>query len=122
MTHSHGLEDCGAGVGQVLAILYVAMTMPPSVIIIDEPNSFLHPGAAKKLLQILAGYDHQYIISTHSTDIISSVGPTTLHLVQWANGESKVTPLDIDKQDNLRLVLSEVGIGLSDIFAADRVI
>jgi AAA domain/AAA domain, putative AbiEii toxin, Type IV TA system len=119
---AHGLEDCGAGVGQVLAILYVAMTMPPSVIIIDEPNSFLHPGAAKKLLQILARYDHQYIISTHSTDIIASVAPTTLHLVQWADGESKVTTLDLEAQDNLRLVLSEVGIGLSDVFATDRVI
>jgi ABC-type ATPase involved in cell division len=119
---SYSLEDCGAGVGQVLAILYVAMTMPPSVIIIDEPNSFLHPGAAKKLLQILASYEHQYIISTHSTDIISSVEPTTLHLVQWADGESMVTPLDIGDLADLRLVLSEVGIGLSDVFAADRII
>lgn len=119
---ANGLEDCGAGVGQVLAILYVAMTMPPSVIMIDEPNSFLHPGAAKKLLQILSQYKHQYIISTHSTDIIASVDPDTLHLVRWDDGESSVTPLNRSDQSDLRLVLSEVGVGLADIFATDRVV
>jgi predicted ATPase len=42
------LQESGTGVGQVLAILYVAMTVSSGVIVIDEPNSFLHPGAAKK--------------------------------------------------------------------------
>jgi AAA domain, putative AbiEii toxin, Type IV TA system/AAA ATPase domain len=116
------LEDSGSGIGQVLAILYVAMTMPPSVIAIDEPNSFLHPGATKKLLQILKQYKHQYIISTHSTDIISSVEPDTLHLVQWRDGESRVTALDASEVSDMRIVLNEVGIGLSDVFAADQVV
>jgi hypothetical protein len=116
------LEDSGSGIGQVLAILYVAMTMPPSVIAIDEPNSFLHPGATKKLLQILKQYKHQYIISTHSTDIISSVEPDSLHLVQWQDGESKVTALDASQVRDMRIVLNDVGVGLSDVFAADRVI
>jgi AAA ATPase domain/AAA domain, putative AbiEii toxin, Type IV TA system len=116
------LEDSGTGIGQVLAILYVAMTMPPSVIAIDEPNSFLHPGATKKLLQILKKYEHQYIISTHSTDIIAIVKPVSLHLVRWQDGESKVSTLDPSQIDDMRIVLGEVGVGLSDIFAADQVI
>lgn len=116
------LEDSGAGIGQVLAILYVAMTMPPSVIAIDEPNSFLHPGATKKLLQILKQYPHQYIISTHSTDIISTVEPDTLHLVKWIDGESKVVALNRTEVRDMRLVLNDLGVGLSDVFAADKVI
>jgi hypothetical protein len=116
------LEDSGTGVGQVLAILYVAMTMPPSVIAIDEPNSFLHPGATKKLLQILKQYPHQYIISTHSTDIISTVEPDTLHLVQWQDGESKVKALNAAQVQDMRIVLNDVGVALSDVFAADQVI
>jgi hypothetical protein len=116
------LEDSGTGIGQVLAILYVAMTMPPSVIAIDEPNSFLHPGAAKKLLRILNQYEHQYIISTHSTDIISTVEPDSLHLVRWEGGESKVTALNASEVRDMRIVLNEVGVGLSDVFASDQVI
>lgn len=48
------LSACGTGISQVLAILYVVLTSQyPRTIIIDEPQSFLHPGAAKKLVEIL---------------------------------------------------------------------
>ena len=119
---ANSLDECGAGVGQVLAILYVAMTMQPSIIMIDEPNSFLHPGAAKKLLQILAGYDHQYFISTHSPEIVSSLNASSLHLVEWRDGESHVRPINVKEQKDQRHLLSELGISLSDLFAADRII
>ena len=41
------LNSCGTGVAQVIAILYVIFTNENAVIVIDEPNSFLHPGATK---------------------------------------------------------------------------
>jgi predicted ATPase len=54
------LSESGTGVGQVLAILSVVMTTTESVIIIDEINSFLHPGAVKTLLRLLqTEYSHQ---------------------------------------------------------------
>jgi predicted ATPase len=38
------LDETGTGIGQVLAILYVVFTSnEPNTIIIDEPQSFLHP-------------------------------------------------------------------------------
>lgn len=65
------IADCGTGVGQVLAILYLIVTSKYScVIVIDEPQSFLHPGAVHKLFEILKHYpQHQYIVSTHSPNI-----------------------------------------------------
>jgi hypothetical protein len=43
------LDDCGTGISQVLSILYVVVTAKtPRVIVIDEPNSFLHPLRCKK--------------------------------------------------------------------------
>jgi hypothetical protein len=40
------LSESGTGIGQVLAILYVVLNSDyPSVILVDEPNSFLHPEA-----------------------------------------------------------------------------
>src|SRR5262249_37757998 len=68
---SVSLSECGTGVGQVLAILYVVMTIGAGTVVVDEPNSFLHPGASRKLIRILQEYDrHQYIISTHSPEVI----------------------------------------------------
>ena len=40
------LNESGTGIGQVLAMLYVAVTSySATTILIDEPHSFLHPGA-----------------------------------------------------------------------------
>jgi predicted ATPase len=117
------LNESGTGVGQVLAILYVAMTNEPGVIAIDEPNSFLHPGAAKKLIQILKRYpQHQYVISTHSPEVIGAAQPAALHLVRFNGKESVVETLGEGEIETKRMMLEEVGASLGDIFSAERVI
>jgi predicted ATP-dependent endonuclease of OLD family len=70
------LSKSGSGVGQVLAILYVLFSSrDPRTIIIDEPNSFLHPGAVRRLVEVVKEFnDHQFIISTHSPDVIFCLG------------------------------------------------
>jgi hypothetical protein len=117
------LADCGTGTGQVLAILYVAVTAEASkVIIIDEPNTFLHPAAAKKLLSILMGFPHQYVITTHSADIIRTVEPEMLHLLKWEGTKSIVETIDLHDIEGNRSVLRELGVSLSDVFGADRIL
>ncbi len=117
------LNESGTGVGQALSILYVAMTNEPGVIVIDEPNSFLHPGAAKKLIQILKRYpQHQYIISTHSPEVIGAAQPASLHLIRFNGKESEVETLGEAEIETKRMMLEEVGASLADIFSAERVI
>ena len=109
--------------GQVLAILYVAMMLENGLIVIDEPNSFLHPGAAKKLIQILRQYKgHQYVIATHSGELIATAEPEIIQLVTWSNGESVVAEMAKDKLDDLRKILLKVGASFSDLFGFDRAI
>jgi hypothetical protein len=120
---SISLDESGTGVGQVLAILYVAMNADPSLIGIDEPNSFLHPGAAKALIQILKRYDqHQYVISTHSPDIIGAAQPAALHLIRNDGVQSLVQTFEDTKVGDLRMMLEEVGASISDVFSVDRVV
>lgn len=117
------LEESGTGVSQALAILYVAMTRTGNVIVVDEPNSFLHPGAAKKLIQILKIYDaNQYIISTHSPELIAVADPSTVQLVRWNGKEGVVEQLDHKSLSHMSRVLSAVGATLSDVFGADRIV
>jgi hypothetical protein len=70
--HGFALNESGTGVAQVIAILTAVLTRTDAVIVIDEINSFLHPAAAKALIRILKAEhgDHQYIISTHSAEVI----------------------------------------------------
>jgi len=118
------LTESGTGVGQVLAVLSILVTSDsPRVIIIDEPQSFLHPGAARKLMEILQSHtDHQYIISTHSPVIVGGVRPAKLLHVQKTGAESAVTEIDTIDTDALRAYLLDLGVSLSDVFGADAVL
>jgi predicted ATPase len=112
------LEESGTGIGQILAIVYVVLTSnSPRTIIIDEPQSFLHRGAAKKLVEILKAHpQHQYIIATHSPTIITATNPSTITLVRQENGESTTQTLDAAEVENQRLCLAEVGAAPADVF------
>src|SRR4028118_1851289 len=118
------LSDCGTGTGQVLAILYAVLASPePRPIIIDEPQSYLHPGAAKKLIEILKEFpQHQYFIATHSAEIISAANPSTIVKLRSEGGETKASMMNAKDIKEQRSLLAELGVSLSDVFGADSIL
>ena len=118
------LNDCGSGVGQVLAILYVVMTSDhPQIILIDEPQSFLHPGAVRKLIEVLKRHpQHQYILSTHSPIVITSAEPATMTIARVTDGETSLQAVNPRNAQDLQAYLLEIGVRLSDLFGADNVL
>jgi predicted ATPase len=118
------LADCGTGIGQVLAILYVVLTAEYSrVIVIDEPQSFLHPGAVRRLFEILRDNPrHQYIVSTHSPVALATAEPETVLLVRQKEAISSVEVVSGSQHHQLAVMLSELGVRLSDVFGAERVL
>jgi AAA15 family ATPase/GTPase len=123
---AHSLSDCGTGVSQVLAILYVVITsQEPQTIIIDEPQSFLHPGAAKKLIEILKFKEfakHQYFIATHSAEIITAANPSTITKLGYEEGETQISTMNAKDIKEQRSLLNELGVSLSDVFGADSIL
>ena len=119
------LNHSGTGLGQVLAMLYVLVqSSQPQVIIIDEPQSFLHPGAVRKLFEILSLHpQHQYIISTHLPYIIHSASPATITLVTKERGrESQLQAIDVNETQELSICFDQVGARLSDAYGADNIL
>jgi hypothetical protein len=118
------LDDCGTGIGQVLAILYAVVTARSGrTIVIDEPNSFLHPSASRALIQVLQEEGrHQYVVSTHSPEILATAHPDKLLLVRWADAQSHVDVFDGAAVDGLQASLSELGVRLSDVLSYDAVV
>jgi hypothetical protein len=95
----------------------------PQTVIIDEPQSFLHPGAARKLIEFLkANRKHQYIIATHSATIISATDPKTITLAKFGDGETTLQQLDALAEKGVQTALAELGIRLSDSFGADNIL
>jgi AAA15 family ATPase/GTPase len=119
------LDDCGTGVGQVLAMLYVIVSSEiPRVIIIDEPNSFLHPSASRKLIEIFKKYNqHQYIISTHSPELIAAADPEQILLLTLNDqGQTQVRQIDKNNSNDMRNILENIGSKLSDVFGYESIL
>jgi hypothetical protein len=118
------LIECGTGIGQVLSILYVAYFSHQSrVLLIDEPQSFLHPGAARKLIEVLKEFPHhQYIVATHSPTVISAADPKQIIIARQIEGQTELEVADAKVSQNLSQFLIEVGSQLSDVFGMDRVV
>jgi hypothetical protein len=118
------LDECGSGIGQVLAMLYVVMTSDhPQVMLVDEPQSFLHPGAVRKLIEVLKQYPrHQYILSTHSPTVITAAEPSTITMVRSNAAESSLQVIDPGSTKDLQASLSDLGARLSDVFGADNIL
>jgi energy-coupling factor transporter ATP-binding protein EcfA2 len=118
------LSNCGTGTGQVLAILYAVLASPePRLIVIDEPQSYLHPGAVKKLIEILTEFpQHQYFIATHSAEIIAAANPSTIVKLWSEGGETKASMMNAKDIKEQRSLLAELGVSLSDVFGADSIL
>lgn len=118
------LSRCGTGVGQVLAIVLAAVqTQDPQILLIDEPNSFLHPGASRALISVLKRFPkHQYIIATHAPEIIAEAGPCPVIRVEWAEGAAKCQRFSARTLDVDRALLQCVGARLSDVFGYDQIL
>lgn len=118
------LDDSGTGIGQVLALLYVVTCSDINrTIIIDEPQSFLHPGAIRKLFKILNQHlEHQYIFATHSPTVINSAKNSSMILLEKKNYETIIQEIDSLDMENIKRVLKTIGVSISDIFGADYII
>lgn len=119
------LSAAGTGVGQVLSLLYVVLNSRTGrVIIVDEPQSFLHPGALRKLVSVLKQYAqrHQFVFTTHAHQLLVTAEPTTVTQI-WLDGyQSKARQLTHPTPRDLQGILMDVGARLSDTFGADAIL
>lgn len=114
------LSHCGTGVEQMLALASFVVTSPPgSIVVIDEPHSFLHPYAERELMRFLSEHkEHRYIIGTHSPVVINAVSPSNVVHLDESRGF-----LDTGKRDaDLSRVLMDLGYRNSDFLFQDRLV
>jgi len=122
---AYDINQVGTGVGHVMSMIYVALTSKsPRILLLEEPNSFLHPRALKELLAILrdVGGHHQYIISTHSSDVMRAIEPSTVTLLENDGQQSKARQTNKHNMHELRSGLIDLGIRLTDLHGCDRVL
>lgn len=118
------LIECGTGISQVLAILYVVTTNETSkTIIIDEPQSFLHSDAIRRLLRVFRDHpQHQYIIATHSPIIINNLASNKTFLIRLEGQKSTIESIEASDASQMSKILDEIGASISDILGYEKIL
>ena len=86
------------GTLRALGILAAVFQKPaPSVLIVEEPESTMHPGALGSILDVLrhARRFMQVIVTTHSPDILDArwIKDRHLKIVSWEKGATHIDPV-----------------------------
>ncbi|WP_415903217.1 ATP-dependent nuclease [Neptuniibacter sp. QD29_5] len=101
------IDSCGTGILQAIQILAYYYLYKPQLLILDEPDSHLHPNnqriLARLLKQLHDETNCQLIISTHSRHFFESIKNDSK--VHWINNCCLVE----DAEDVERSILLEIG-------------
>ncbi len=88
-------SDMSDGTLRALGILVAAYRRPaPSLMVIEEPEASIHPGALGVILDVLRGASRssQVVVTTHSPEILDAkwIRDRHLRLVSWRDGATRV--------------------------------
>ena len=106
-----GMSD---GTLRALGLLVAVFQRPaPSVLVIEEPEATMHPGALGAVLDLLrhAGRSTQVIVTTHSPEVLDAKWIRNKHLrvVTWDAGVSRVARISTATRETLRKQLAGAG-------------
>ena len=80
------------------------------VILIDEVDLHLHPGWQQRILPDLTRtFPHvQFIVTTHSPQVVSTVNPECLRVIDWVNDEPRLHPIQFSLGAEAQQMLESV--------------
>ena len=95
-------------------LLAVFQTSAPSVLVLEEPEATIHPGALGAILDVIhhASRHMQVIVTTHSSDLLDAarwISDEHLRLVLWEEGASHLAPVADSVKDSLQQHLMGAG-------------
>ncbi|WP_333738345.1 ATP-dependent nuclease [Streptomyces sp. IBSBF 2806] len=123
--NSINIESMGTGVAAVLNLIVSLCGARGKLFLIEELENDLHPYALKALLDAIltASEFNQFIISTHSSIVLTKLGSLETSVVLHTSTDEKIPPstsYEIVSTPNRRVeVLQELGYEISDLHLSD---
>lgn len=106
------LKDVGVGVSQVIPVIVAALFAKPGhIVVIEEPESHLHPLAQTKLAEMLSQVSKerkvQFIVETHSEHLFRrmqtliakrqlTINDAAMYFVEREGKVARMRPLEVD--------------------------
>jgi len=86
------------GTLRAIGLLAAVFQRPaPSLLVVEEPEATIHPGALESVLDLLrhASKHMQVVITTHSPDLLDAkwIADRHLRIVEWNEGATRVAPV-----------------------------
>lgn len=108
------------GTLRALGLLMAVYQKPsPTVLVIEEPEATIHPGALGAVLDLLriASKKMQVIVTTHSPEILDAewIEEKHLRIVDWKEGATRITPIS----DLSRKALEEHLMGAGELLRSN---
>lgn len=118
-------EICWSGFGfqiWIQLLTHVVYSKEADLIVVDEPEIYLHPDLQHKILDILSETNSRIIIATHSVEIINSVEPSDVLLIDKKNKVARRIS-DLDGLQNISNLLgSSQNIQLSRLARGKKIL
>jgi energy-coupling factor transporter ATP-binding protein EcfA2 len=110
-------DSCGLGLQDLLIILYFAISAEQAVVLIEEPESHLHPDMQRRLLSFLRDQtDKQYILTTHSNVFVNNAFVDRVYFTTFG------TQVSVTDETSRASMLDDLGYSVTDNLVSDLVI
>jgi hypothetical protein len=99
------------GTLRISEIVVDLLRQPGSILLIEEPETAVHPGLLSRLLALAESYssDRQVVISTHSPIVVNWCAPKQLRLVERIDKSTVVRTLDVEEVQRVDAYLRDEG-------------
>ena len=111
----------GSGIREALRIVLDVEFLQPDILLVEEPEVYLHPSLETSMMQYLKRKSSkcQIFITTHSTNFLDTAEMKNIYLVSKLDS-TMVELLNLDEAEEK--IPRELGIRLSSLFMYDRLI
>jgi len=111
-------EDCGLGLRDILVILHYVLDSSYNTLLIEEPESHIHPDMQRRLLKFISTISSkQFIFTTHSNIFLDPSYVSKIIYVEY--GSAGIVATDETNKANM---LSNLGYSIIDNLVSDLLV